>query len=283
MNVIIISSNHFLRRFLIITGFLYLTGAGPAVSSYDVIVMLGFSGTRIKGTPAYTTISQALATVPKDNKKPFVIFIHKGRYYEKLNIDKANVCLIGENREETIITFAACGETTDANGKPYGTGGCCTLGVTAPDFYAENLTIANGFDYPANEAKNVTDQTKVRKTQAVAFMTGPGSDRTVLRNCSLVGYQDTLFANCGRHYLHSCRISGHVDFIFGAGQAVFNDCEIVSCNRPGKNPTGFITAPSTASKYPYGFLFTNCRLVKENSEVPAGSVRLGRPWHPNAD
>ena len=114
-------------------------------------------------------------------------------------------------------------------------------------------------------------------------MTGRGSDRAVLRNCTIVGYQDTLFANSGRLYLYACRISGHVDFIFGAGQAVFDGCDIVSRNRPGKNPMGFITAPSTPIKYPYGFLFTNCRLLKESPELPPGCCRLGRPWHPNAD
>jgi len=35
--------------------------------------------------------------------------------------------------------------------------------------------------------------------------------------------------------------------------------------------------------YPYGFLFTDCHFVRESSEIPKGSVRLGRPWHPNAD
>ena len=34
---------------------------------------------------------------------------------------------------------------------------------------------------------------------------------------------------------------------------------------------------------PYGFLFIDSRFVKATPDVPAGSVRLGRPWHPNAD
>jgi pectinesterase len=92
-----------------------------------------------------------------------------------------------------------------------------------------------------------------------------------------------VFANAGRQYFFQCQILGHVDFIFGAGQAVFARCEIVSRNRPGKDPTGFVTAPSTPVGYPYGFLFIDCRLVKETPELPAGSVRLGRPWHPKAD
>jgi pectinesterase len=30
-------------------------------------------------------------------------------------------------------------------------------------------------------------------------------------------------------------------------------------------------------------LFVDCRLVREDSTLPAASVRLGRPWHPQAD
>ncbi len=114
-------------------------------------------------------------------------------------------------------------------------------------------------------------------------MTADKCDRAVFINCKISGYQDTLFTNAGRSYFYQCQILGHVDFIFGAGQSVFEECEIVSRNRQNKNPTGYITAPSTPIAYPFGFLFTNCRLIKENSSLPKKSVRLGRPWHPGAD
>jgi pectinesterase len=44
-----------------------------------------------------------------------------------------------------------------------------------------------------------------------------------------------------------------------------------------------VTAPSTLIAFPYGFLFTDSRLLKENPDIPVGSVRLGRPWHPDVD
>ncbi|MBN2365237.1 MAG: pectin esterase [Calditrichaeota bacterium] len=257
-----------------------------AVPSYHTVVDAGYSGTPgkiIDNSPTFATIGEALAAVPEDNESPFIIFIRKGRYHEKLSVDKANITFLGESRDETIISYDASGDSPDPQGGTYGTWGSFTLRITAPDFRAENLTIENGFDYPANAAKLDDDPTKVQNPQAVALMTDAGSDRAVFRNCKIVGYQDTMFANAGRHYFYQCQIMGHVDFIFGAGQAVFHDCDIVSRNRRRKNPTGYVTAASTPIMYPYGFLFVDSRLVKESPEIPDGSVRLGRPWHPAAD
>jgi pectinesterase len=255
----------------------------PAYNAIVSVKYVGEQGAIIDGVPIYNNIAQALAAAPVAGETSFVIYIRNGKYYEKLSVDKANIHLIGESRDGTIITFDTTGESRDPAGEFYGTWGCFTLQITAAGFRAENLTIENSFDYPANALKADDDPTKIKHTQAVALMTTEKSDRAVFKNCKLTGYQDTVFANAGRSYFYQCEIAGHVDFIFGAGQAVFDQCDIISRNRHNKNPTGYITAPSTSIAYPYGFLFTNCRLIKENSTVPKGSVCLGRPWHPGAD
>ncbi|UCF65253.1 MAG: pectinesterase A [bacterium] len=258
----------------------------PDRPAFHAMVRAGYSGEAgaiLDGKPIFASIGEALSAVPEENDKPFIIFIQKGHYYEKLKVNKPHVHFIGESRDETIITYDATGDTPDPAGGTYGTWGCSTLQINAPDFFAENLTIENGFDYPTNASKTDDDPTKVQNPQAVALMTSGNSDRAVFRNCIIRGYQDTLFPNVGRQYFQKCIILGHVDFIFGAGQAVFENCDIMSRNRSGKNPTGYITAPSTSIQFPYGFLFLNCRLLKEDHNLPAESVRLGRPWHPNAD
>ncbi|MDZ7263004.1 MAG: pectinesterase family protein [candidate division KSB1 bacterium] len=266
-----------------------LIGANHRLSEnmpYQARVVAGYAGqpgAKIAGEPTFATIKEALDFIPNTNDLPFKIFIGNGHYYEKIVVTKAHVQFIGESQEQTIITFDASADSPNPTGGTYGTQGCATLIISAPHFRAENLTIENSFDYPTNAAKSDDDPSKVRNPQAVALMTGPGSDCVVFRRCKIVGYQDTIFANSGRHYFAGCRIFGHVDFIFGAGQAVFEECEVVSRNRAGKNPTGYITAPSTLASFPYGFLFLRCHLVKETSELAAGSVRLGRPWHPNAN
>ncbi len=260
--------------------------ASAAPQPDSITVDYGYSGRAgalVNGKSVFRTIGEALRAAAGKDESAIVIVIKRGVYREKLSVDLADVHFLGEDRDGTVITWDDAAGSKGPDGKPRGTPGSATLTVTKPDFRAENLTLSNGFDYPGNAAKVEGDATKAADPQAVALMTSAGSDRAVFRNCVIRGYQDTLFPDSGRHYFRQCRILGHVDFIFGAGQAVFEDCDIVSRNRENKNPTGYVTAPSTSIAHPYGFLFVSCRLLKETPEIPAGSVRLGRPWHPNAD
>jgi pectinesterase len=190
---------------------------------------------------------------------------------------------VGESRDGTILSYDAAADTPNPGGGTYGTRGSFTLRVVAPDFRAENLTIENAFDYPANVAKPDSDKTKLKNMQAVALMLDLGSDRATFVNVKITGFQDTLFPNSGRSYFARCEVWGHVDFIFGAGQAVFDDCDIVSRDRGSKTNNGYVTAASTDVGQPYGFLFLRSRLKKERPSMSANSVTLGRPWHPFAN
>jgi pectinesterase len=212
-----------------------------------------------------------------------VILLRNGRYREKLTIDRPYLTLRGESRDRTVLTYDAAADTPTPTGGTYGTRGSYTLRVVAPDVRAENLTIENAFDYPANAAKPDSDRTKMRNPQAVALMTDLGSDRAAFVNVRFLGYQDTLFPNSGRSYFSRCEVWGHVDFIFGAGQAVFEDCDIVSRDRGSATNNGYVTAASTPASRPHGFLFVRRRLRKERPSMAPGSVTLGRPWHPFAD
>lgn len=234
------------------------------------------------GGTAFATIAEALEAAPSDEFGPYRVWIRPGTYREKLEIIRPDVHLLGTDRDDVVISWDDAGSTVGAGGNELGTWGSATLIVSAPGFRAENLTVENAFDYPANEALPEGDLRRVERMQAVALMTTGESDRAVFKNVTIRGYQDTLLVDAGRHWFQECRIEGHVDFIFGAGQAVFERCEIVSRNRANKNPTGYVTAPSTSGSKPFGFLFVDSRFLKEEG-VPAGSVRLGRPWHPQAD
>lgn len=109
-----------------------------------------------------------------------------------------------------------------------GTFATATLTVEATDFRAENLTIENSFDFLATDALPSDHTDKVNGTQAVALETGLNSDRAAFRNVRLLGYQDTLFVQAGRSYFVDSVIEGNVDFIFGAGQALFENSDIVT-------------------------------------------------------
>jgi pectinesterase len=243
----------------------------------------GVAGAPVDGVPHYATLQQALDAAPIRATSPWRILLRVGRYYEKLEITKPCIHLIGEDPDTTVVTFDAyAGQMRPGTSTPWTTAGCATLTVRATDFAASNLTIENGFDYLANDGKPANDPTRSNDPQGVALMTAPGSDRARFDNLRITGHQDTLFVDAGRSYFTRCRISGGVDFIFGAGQSVFEDCDIVSRPRtkPNVYPVGYITAASTQITNHYGLVFLRCRLLRENAAVPANSTALGRPWHP---
>src|SRR5688500_1056085 len=235
------------------------------------------------GVPTYRTIGAALEAAPRTGSRPFEVLIRKGRYREKLSVDRPNVRFIGEHRDSTVLTYGAAAGHRSPTGEVWGTPGSFTLRITAPGFELRNMTVENAFDYMANYAKPNTDTTKLVGSQGVAVMLAEGSDRAFFTDCTITGHQDTLFPDAGRSYFRRCTISGSVDFIFGAGRAVFHDVDIISRDRGSRTNNGYITAPSTPMSRPYGFVFVDCRLKKETPAMAPGSVTLGRPWHPQGD
>ena len=55
--------------------------------------------------------------------------------------------------------------------------------------------------------------------QAVALRLS--GDKTMLYRCRILGTQDTLFDNIGRHFLYNCDIQGSIDFIFGNARSLY--------------------------------------------------------------
>ena len=263
------------------------TAVGPMGNGrFAAIVDVAFRGSEgdsSSGSPTFRTLGAALTALPPNGVGRVAILLKNGRYREKLTIDRPYVSLVGESRDGTVLTYDAVADTPSPGGGTYGTRGSFTLRIVAPDFRAENLTIENSFDYMANVAKADSDKTKLKNIQGVALMLDLGSDRATFMNVKILGHQDTLFPNAGRSYFYKSEIRGNVDFIFGAGQAVFDDCDIVSLDRNSKTTNGYVTAASTDVDQPFGFLFVNSRLKKQSSEMSPNSVTLGRPWHPFAN
>ena len=235
------------------------------------------------GIPMFRTIGDALSQQPANGGMQTVIYIRNGRYREKLTIDRPRVTLRGESRNGVELTYDASADMQSPGGGTFGASGSYTLRIVAPDFRAEHLTIENTYAPAANEAKLAKEPVSTRHPQGGAVVTDVGNDRAVFDDVRILGHHNTLFANSGRAWFHACEISGTVDIISGAGQSVFEACDIVSRDRGSGTNNGYVTAPSTAESQPYGLLFLYSRLKKERAEMAAGSVALGRPWHPFAD
>lgn len=248
-------------------------------AKFDAVVDANHSGddgALMDGSKTFKTVQSALIDAPGDAAAPYIIFIKKGTYFEKLVVDKPYITFIGEDRNETRIAYNDASGSPKAGGGTIGTAGSASVTVKAPRFRAENLTIENTFDHMGNAAKADSDPTKIAG-QAVALLTEEGSEEAYFYRVNILGYQDTLFVDFGKQYFKESRITGTVDFIFGGGQALFDECEIVSMDR-GSNNNGVITAPSTGIRYKYGIAFYNSKLLKEKPEMADDSVDLGRPW-----
>ena len=213
------------------------------------------------GSGNFTTIQAALNAVPEGNQKPVTIFIKKGIYKEVVIVDatKSFIKLVGEDSAQTVITYDNHAGTRLPNGDTLNTWTCASVFVYGNDFSAENLTIQNDAGFTAG--------------QAVALRIE--GNRASFKACRLLGFQDVLFLSGSgvKHYFKNCYIEGTTDFIFGAATAVFDHCHIHS------KKNSHLTAASTNSIIPFGFVFFNCKLTADGN---INKVSLGRPWTPTA-
>jgi len=206
------------------------------------------------GTGDFASIQSAIDASKAFPGLRITIHVKAGIYKEKIEVYhwNTNLSLVGENRGNTIITFDDHFDKLQKGRNS--TFHTYTLRVRGNGFHAENLTIINSSG-PVG--------------QAVALHIE--ADRAAIVNTTLKGYQDTLYlAGEGfRSYFRDCSIEGSVDFIFGEGTALFENCEIRSLT------DGYVTAASTPRGVDFGFVFSRCTLTAADD---VDKVYLGRPW-----
>jgi len=213
------------------------------------------------GTGDFLRVQEAIDAVPDFRRSGTKIFIKSGVYWEKLVLpaSKTNVTFVGEDKENTVLTYDDFASKHNKFGEEMGTTGSSSFFIFADNFTAKNITFENS-------AGTVG--------QAVAVRVD--GDRTIFEHCKLLGNQDTLYLHGknSRQYFKDCYIEGTVDFIFGWSTTVFENCEIFSKNK------GYITAASTEKDAEYGFVFLNCKILGDGGE---NTFYLGRPWRDYAE
>lgn len=235
-----------------------------------------------QGNADYSTIQEALDSIPPSSTSPITIHIKPGIYKEKLVVDKPHVTFLGDSAENTIITFNDYALMILEDGEKRGTFRTPTVRIDANDFTAKNITFENN----SGPGKKVG--------QALALYVE--GDRILFESCRFLASQDTLFTaplpetaiekngfrgpkeNAprinGHHLYRNCYIRGDIDFIFGSATAYFDQCEIFSQNIESE-VKGYVTAASTPEGQEYGYVFSKCKFT---SNCPDKSVYLGRPW-----
>lgn len=219
------------------------------------------------GTGTHTNVQSAVDACPVNVRS--YIFIKNGVYDEYVSIGTKTVAsqqlisFMGQNKDSVIITSSK--SLSQVSSFELAT----TVKVYAKDFYAENITFQN---------------TAGNTGQALALYNA--SDKYVLKNCNLYGYQDTYRTKKGtRGYLTNCKISGATDFIYAGGIVFFDDCEIVCVNGGGyicAPEDAFVTIPKAQTKIDkflrLGFILRNCNIVAGEGTAD-NSFYLGRPWN----
>jgi pectinesterase len=217
------------------------------------------------GSGRYRTVQAAVDALPGGA----VITIAPGTYRGTVRIPatKAGISLRGTTGRATDVVLA--------DGRSAGSAGSNEASSTVVNASAgstiADVTITNTFD------RNTTSS---NQDQALALTAK--NDRQVYRNVRLLGHQDTFMTVTGspavryRQLFTRCYVEGDVDFIFGNGTTVFDNCEIHSLARSG----GTVVAPSTSATNPYGFLFVGSRFTSSSGTA---TIYLGRPWHPGGD
>lgn len=216
----------------------------------------------------------------EDPLTPYIISVKKCEVRGHMKFPYSNFYIKGNGSRLVDNLYA---NSLDEKGEELSTWKTATLKVTGDNNIFEGLTVENDAGDPANKGQEV----------ALAVY----GDNNLFYRCALISTQDTLFSgplpddlstryinfipederyregNCRNYYVY-CTIKGTVDFIFGAGQADFYYCDLVTLNDGRK--TTCVCAPSHSLKDDFGYFFCHCNFTNEN--VDDNSIYLARPW-----
>ncbi|KAJ8772420.1 hypothetical protein K2173_027597 [Erythroxylum novogranatense] len=218
---------------------------------------------RQDGSGEFKTVMEAVNSVPPGNTQRVIIDIGPGVYKEKVTVENSKRFVTFYGAPDNVPTLSF-----DGTAAKYGTVYSATLQVDAPFFTAANLIIENTAPKPDGKAVGA---------QALALRIG--GDMATFYNVRLLGFQDTLCDDKGRHFFKDCYIEGTVDFIFGSGKSIYLKSQdedtgfsFVHCNVTGKG-TGAMLGRAWTEMPKVVFAYTTMTSVVD----PAGWSNNNHP------
>lgn len=219
-----------------------------------------------------------------DNALPgSVIHLSPGVYRQKVVIRTPELTIIGAGAGKSRIVFDDYARKRGDDGFELITFRSYTLAVCADGVRMEDLSIINDAGTPEVKGQQIA-------------LSVCGTDFR-MKNCCLSSTQDTLFLGPlppdlieryegfladelrrggeMKQIFEDCVIEGTVDYIFGCGNALFQNCRIQSL--ADARDLGYVAAPAHSLSQTEGFCFRNCHLTCQEGVTP-GSIYLARPW-----
>ncbi len=189
------------------------------------------------GSGDFKTIQGAINSLPDSSATTRTIFIRQGTYSEKIYIEKANVILEGESRNNTIIIASIardewrCGHADDW--------GVATMNIGADDITLKNLTVTNnyGFDFTARTVWCAADTSagkrkEIKRNSHQMALRTMNATRLKAVNCHFRSFGgDTVSpweVNNGLWYFKDCIMEGSVDLYCPRGWAWAENCEFIA-------------------------------------------------------
>lgn len=160
------------------------------------------------GSGDFTTLTEALGSLPMYTYERVVIYLKPGVYEEKVRIEQNHITLVGAGPEETIIQYDQLREDWIADPDPIGP---AVMNVHADDVILRDLSVIN-----------TQPQTGVH-----AFAIYGTGTRTILYNCRVISRGgDTVSLwnyKAGKYYHAECYFEGGVDFVCPRGWCFIRD------------------------------------------------------------
>lgn len=163
------------------------------------------------GNGDFTSINDAVKHASEGGE---TIFVKKGIYRERIEITVPYIELVGEDAENTVITYDLYANMKMENGEKRGTFRSYTMLINTDNFICRSITAANSAGY----GKEVG--------QAVAvYAVG---DMIRFENCRILGHQDTLFTGPLPHKeIEKGGFSGPTEFAERKqGRQFYKDCYV---------------------------------------------------------
>ncbi|KAK3423695.1 hypothetical protein EUGRSUZ_H00909 [Eucalyptus grandis] len=211
------------------------------------------------GTGDYRTVSEALNSIPAFNTRRVILVVKPGIYREKINVPRqmSFVTFLGDSTSPPTITGNDTASVTGRGGTPLKTFQSATVAVDADYFVAINVKFENTAPHEVGSLGEQAVALRISGTKAAFY------------NCSFIGNQDTLYDHKGLHYFNNCFIQGSVDFIFGYGRSLYENCHL---NSVTKKVASLTAQKRTNASLASGFSFKNSTITG------SGLLYLGRAW-----